>query len=224
MGNNVSTIMVPDALRSRLVSLQARYERWDPTIGDPPAGAADDAATLDLHCQPINPKMLAVEISRTMAIFPPPQGLDDDGMCALGDAMTEVLRDMPADIVMAALRRVWLECKFFPRPAEVRAFANAELGERKRAAIKAQVAADMAARQKASKPPRPATEAEKARVAEMVASVRVQNRDNPLKAIPGQTPQHVETAEALRLVKAQTAGFRLPAEDDPEVRKWMGAA
>lgn len=178
---------------------------------------------LDLHCQPINPKMLAVEINRTMAIFPPPQGLDDDGMRALGDAMTEVLRDMPADIVMAALRRVWLECKFFPRPAEVRAFANAELGERKRAAIKAQVAADMAVRQKVSKPVRPATEAEKARVAEMVAKVRVQNRDNPLKAA-GHAPAHVEASEALRLVKQQTAGFRLPSEDDPEVRKWMGAA
>lgn len=68
---------------------------------------------------------------------------------------------------------------------------------------------------------RPPTKAEIAKVAELVAGVRIGQADNPLKFGPRQVVP-CETADAMRLVAAQTSGFRLPSEDDPEVKKWMG--
>lgn len=176
---------------------------------------------LAAHCRPADPRALAVELKRTLDIFPPHTSGDPG---ALSDALMEALEDVPLDIAQTALRRVRMECRFTPRPAEIRERVIAELGERKRMALKAAVAADMARRRKEGRPPRPATEAEKAQVSEMLAKARTQHQANPLKGAPEPTVGPTDTATALRAVKAQTAGFKLPSVDDPAVRKWMGAA
>ena len=147
-------------MRSMLASLRQRYAEWRPADDDPPATAAADARLLEAHCAPADPRWLAIELKRTVdALRPAPKGIDEG---AASDAMMEALEDAPVDIAEAALKRVRMECKWFPKPAEIRDRVVAELGERKRAAVKARVAADMAARRKPASPPRPATEAEKA--------------------------------------------------------------
>lgn len=206
-----------------LASRQQRYAEWDPASDDaPPVTAAEDAAVLDAHCAPADPRLLAVELKRTTDRFPPRKGWDEEDAAAAGDGLMEALEDVPLDIAQAALKRVRLECHFFPDPADIRERVVAELGERKRAAMKAKVAADMAARRKEQPPRRPPTDAERAQVAEAMAGLRRGMEDNPLKAKPEAPPS--DAATALRAVKAQTAGFKLPSLDDPAVKKWLGAA
>ena len=209
-------------MRSMLASLRQRYAEWRPADDDPPATAAADARLLEAHCAPADPRWLAIELKRTVdALRPAPKGIDEG---AASDAMMEALEDAPVDIVQAALKRVRMECKWFPKPAEIRDRVVAELGERKRAAVKARVAADMAARRKPASPPRPATEDEKARVSEMTAQVYARTRDNPLKGPPEPRQSGPDISAALRAVAAETAGRRLPDVDDPDVRNWLGVA
>ena len=73
-------------------------------------------------------------------------------------------------------------------------------------------------------PGQPPTQEEIARVSEMTAPVYARMRDNPLKGPPEPRQDHVDVSAALRAVAAETAGRRLPDADDPEVRKWLGAA
>jgi len=205
-----------------LASLRQRYAEWRPADDDPPATAAADARLLEAHCAPADPRWLAIELKRTVdALRPAPKGIDEG---AASDAMMEALEDAPVDIAEAALKRVRMECKWFPKPAEIRDRVVAELGERKRAAVKARVAADMAARRKPTSPPRPATEDEKARVSEMTAQVYARTRDNPLKGPPEPRQSGPDISAALRAVAAETAGRRLPDVDDPDVRNWLGVA
>ena len=217
-----TTTLPPAEMRSTLASLRQRYAEWSPAEDDPPLTAEADARILEEHCAPADPRWLAIELKRTIdALRPAPKGIDEG---AASDAMMEALEDAPVDIVQAALKRVRMECKWFPKPAEIRDRIVAELGERKRAAIKARVAADMAARRKPAASYRPATDAEKARVSEMTAPIYARARDNPLKGPPEPRRDHVDVSAALRAVAAETAGRRLPDADDPEVRKWLGAA
>ena len=209
-------------MRSMLASLRQRYAEWRPADDDPPATAAADARLLEAHCAPADPRWLAIELKRTVdALRPAPKGIDEG---AASDAMMEALEDAPVDIAEAALKRVRMECKWFPKPAEIRDRVVAELGERKRAAVKARVAADMAARRKPASPPRPATEDEKARASEMTAQVYARTRDNPLKGPPEPRQSGPDISAALRAVAAETAGRRLPDVDDPDVRNWLGVA
>ena len=217
-----TTTLPPAEMRSMLASLRQRYAEWRPADDDPPATAAADARLLEAHCAPADPRWLAIELKRTVdALRPAPKGIDEG---AASDAMMEALEDAPVDIAEAALKRVRMECKWFPKPAEIRDRVVAELGERKRAAVKARVAADMAARRKPASPPRPATEDEKARASEMTAQVYARTRDNPLKGPPEPRQSGPDISAALRAVAAETAGRRLPDVDDPDVRNWLGVA
>ncbi|MBK8246124.1 MAG: hypothetical protein IPK85_01770 [Gemmatimonadetes bacterium] len=209
-------------MRSTLASLRQRYAEWSPAEDEPPVTAEADARLLEAHCAPADPRWLAIELKRTVdALRPAPKGIDEG---AASDAMMEALEDAPVDIAQAALKRVRMECKWFPKAAEIRDRVVAELGERKRAAIKARVAADMAARRKPAPPHRPATEAEKARVSAMAAPVYARARDNPLKGPPEPRQGGPDISAAIRAVAAETAGRRLPDVDDPDVRKWLGVA
>jgi hypothetical protein len=142
MANNVTTIRQPSEVRSMLGSLRQRYAEWT-LDADPPPTAERDAAVIRAHCAPADPRLLAVELKRTVDLFPAPN--DPNQSAALSEALMEALEDAPLDIAQAALKRVRMECKWFPKPAEIRERVIEELGERKRAALKAEVAASMAA-------------------------------------------------------------------------------
>ena len=201
-----------------LGSLRQRYAEWT-LDADPPPTAERDAAVIRTYCAPADPRQLAIELKLTVdALRPAPKGVDE---AAAAEALMEALEDAPLDIAQAALKRVRMECKWFPKPAEIRERVIEELGERKRAALKAEVAASMAARRKPT-PPRPEpTEAAIAEVSRMVASVRVQNRDNPLKSC-GPDREPAPMAKVLRAVAVEAKAFRLPDESDPAVQRWMG--
>lgn len=179
MAPSVTTTLPLAELRSTLESLRQRYAAWNPAEDEPPPTGAADAAMLARHCQPADPRRLAIELKRTVdALRPAPKGVDEE---AASEAMMEALEDVPLDIAQAALKRVRMECKWFPKPAEIRERVVAELGERKRAVMKAEVAAAMAARRKAAPPRRPPTEAERAQVAAAMAGLRGRMEANPLK-------------------------------------------
>lgn len=56
-----------------------------------------------------------MKLAQTLAIWPPP-----DNLAAIMPAYRMALADVPADLVDIALRHVMLNCKWFPRPAELR--------------------------------------------------------------------------------------------------------
>ena len=201
-----------------LESLRLRYGEWT-LDGDPPATAERDAAMIRAYCAPADPKLLAVELKRTVDLFPAPNDMSQ--AAALSEALMEALEDAPLDIAQAALKRVRMECKWFPKPAEVRERVMAEMGERKRAALKAEVAASMAARRRACQPSPEITDEDRRRVSELVASIGARP-SNPMHGGPERV--QVDEAKVLRKVADEAKAFRLPDENDPAVQRWLRPA
>lgn len=67
------------------------------------------------NLRPIDERELGVKLAQTLALWPPP-----DNLAAVMPAYRMALADVPADLVDIALRHVMLNCKWFPRPAEIR--------------------------------------------------------------------------------------------------------
>lgn len=195
---------------------------WDPGDDTLPAPAIDRATLAELEntLEPAPVALIAVEVGAVLAIYDPPKG----SIKAHTDACVEALLDMPPDILRDGLRWLRIERCYptAPMPGDFRRACLDALHERRMAVTKARVAA---LRYRPAPPPRrEPTEAEIARVSEMTAQVYTRARDNPLKGPPEPRISAPDTAAALRAVAAETAGRRLPDADDPEVRKWLGAA
>jgi hypothetical protein len=77
----------------------------------------------------MHPTALAVKLDATLAIWKLP-----DDWAAMAPFYIEALADVPADLVDIALKHVRLNCKWFPKPAELRAPIERLLAERQRVA------------------------------------------------------------------------------------------
>jgi len=208
--------------KARLFDALRRVAEWDPGDDTLSVPAIDRATLAELEntLEPTPVAMIAVEVGAVLAIYDPPKG----SIKAHTDACVEALLDMPPDILRNGLRRLRIERCYptAPMPGDFRRACLGELHERRMAVTKARVAA-MRYRP-APPPPREPTEAEITQVSAMTAQVYARTRDNPLKGPPEPRPAGTDISSALRAVAAETAGRRLPDADDPEVRKWLGAA
>ena len=211
------TILPTASTHSTLASRQRHYADWLPSAGDLPATVeqiASDVRAFAAGLEPADPRALAVELRRTLALFPLP---DPQQAAALSEGAMEALEGVPLDIAQAALKRVRMECKFFPRPSEIRERVVAELGERRRAKAKAEVALAMAQRRGRKVDKAPVTDEERAMVAETVA--RLVSTHGMVKGAP--EPSVHPEREAIAAVAQQTAGFKLPDVDDPAVQEYL---
>ena len=77
-------------------------------------------------CEPADPKAVAVLLEQTLEIFGTPDNWERIAVFYL-----EAFEDAPLDLVQAALKDVRRTCKFFPKPAELRAPIAKEIGERR---------------------------------------------------------------------------------------------
>lgn len=203
-----------------------RYETWDPASERLPATAAqalEDAKALDDACAPAPRAVIATLVAKTLVLFDPPA--DPKAADARTRSIIEALEDIPLDIVQSTLKRVRMELTFFPRSAEVRERAMAELGERKQLATKARVAAHMAAQREPAPDREPPTDEDRVRVSAAVSQLVVTRT-----AIAGdrvaEKPIRPER-EVFATVAKETKTFRLPDPDDPRVvaiMARMGAA
>ena len=195
-----------------MASWEVSSEREPPDIG------RADLVAIEASLTPASDGEMLRAVAEVMANYPPPPNP------AIHTASCRaLLRSVPLDLLHAGLLRVLAECTFTPVPAEIWKRVEPLLLERERLVIKARVAADKAARRKTEPPPRPPTEEELRRVSEMVASVKVTQRGNPLKEC-GPDRQPVEPSVALRKVAEQRGTFRLPDESDPAVQQWLRTA
>lgn len=211
------TILPTASAHSTLASRQRHYAEWTPATGDLPATVeqiAADVRAFAAGLEPADPRALAVELRRTLALFPPP---DEHQAAALSEGAMEALEGAPLDIAQAALKRVRMESKFFPRPSEIRERVVAELGERRRAKAKAEVALAMAERRRREAETAPKTDAEIAMVAATVARLVSTHRMAKAPPEPAARPDR----EAIAAVAQQTAAFRLPDVDDPAVQEYL---
>lgn len=90
---------------------------------------------------PADPRVVAVEVERTLALFGAPENWDD-----IADFYLEAFEDVPLDLVQVALKHARKSLKFFPRPAELLAPIREELEERHHTARRLRVVAVYAQR------------------------------------------------------------------------------
>ena len=145
-----------------------RVAEWDAGDETLPVPAIDRAtlAALEGTLDPAPVAMIAVEVGAVLAVFDPPKA----SIKAHTDACVEALSDMPPDILREGLRRLKIERCYptAPMPGDFRRACQEALSDRIKAVAKARVAA---IRYRPPPPPRrEPTEAEKARVAELVAN------------------------------------------------------
>jgi len=95
----------------------------------PPAAVdeiAADIARLEAALVPANSEALLVLADRTLALFPIPDNWEDQAQ-----AWYAAISDIPEDLIRLAFERVARNCRFWPRPAEVREQVASELFERR---------------------------------------------------------------------------------------------
>ena len=202
-------------------ALRNRVAEWDPGDDTRPVPPVDRAtlAAFEAMLEPAPRAVVVAEVAATMAVYEPPKG----NVQAHANACVEALLGLPLDILRDALREMRMTRVYptAPMPGELRRAAAEAMSERVKSVAKARVAST---RYRPPTPPRPEpTEAEIAEVSRMVASVHVQNRDNPLKSAGPERAQSDE-AKILRTVAVEAKAFRLPDESDPAVQRWMGVS
>ncbi len=151
-GNNLVAAREAPSGPSLAPSVIQRYATWDPASERLPATAEQarrDAAIIEAACAPARPAEIAVELAKVLVNFDLPSGTPVEVARLRARSLENALAGTPLDVVRSALARVEAECKWFPKPADLRERVDAELGERKRAAIKAGLAASMAERRAA---------------------------------------------------------------------------
>ena len=117
---------------------------WQPDQ-TPPATVdqiAADVDRLDAALAPTGPEALLVLSDRTLSLFPMPDNWEDQAQ-----AWYAALADIPEDLIRVAFERVARNCRFWPRPAEVREQISVELMERRVAARRLKVALAKAKRE-----------------------------------------------------------------------------
>ena len=126
------------------------------------------------------------------------------------------LSDLPADLLLAAVRKTIATHRFrnLPLPADIRAHAEDELAERKARLLRLKTAAIIAEREAKARDeysaPRERTPEQIAAAAEMAAKVnRMEVAPKPVpKALGDLKPEETDRREAIRRVMAETKGFR----------------
>jgi hypothetical protein len=117
---------------------------------------------------PADPKTIAALLDQTLELY----GLPDNWDRVVGFYL-EAFEGVPVDLVAAALKRVRQTCRFFPKPAELRAPIREEWAKRRQALVKLQIARGLA---KEPEPERtPPTPEQVARVRAMVAGIAQQD-------------------------------------------------
>lgn len=76
--------------------------------------------------EPIDPKVLAVLLVKTLKLWKLPEDWDD-----VAQFYREAFQDVPLDLVQSALKHLRLTLKWFPKPCELRAPIEAELLHRR---------------------------------------------------------------------------------------------
>jgi hypothetical protein len=117
--------------------------KWQPDQV-PPVPADEIAASLrvlESALAPVEPMALATYAERALSIFPKPDNWATQ--CAV---YFSALSDLPDDLARMAFARVVANCRFWPRPAEVREQVASELRERRVAVNQLALAKRMAQR------------------------------------------------------------------------------
>lgn len=117
---------------------------WEPDQV-PPATVDSIAAEVARHVAAlvsVDPKALVVLATEKLVLFPIPENWKQQAPAWYG-----ALADIPEDLIRIAFDRVARNCKFWPRPAEVRAQIAQELADRRVAANRLKVALSKAKRE-----------------------------------------------------------------------------
>ena len=83
--------------------------------------------------RPVDPRTAAALVAQTVAIYGVPAN-----WVQIADFYLEALEDVPADLAILAMRRVRMQKKFFPKPAELREVIADDLAARRTAALRLQ--------------------------------------------------------------------------------------
>jgi hypothetical protein len=164
---------------------------------------------------PCDPKRAALMLGQTVELYGVPNNWD-----RIATFYLEAVADVPPDLLALALRRIRLESKWFPKPAEIRAAIDAELSERKTAAFRLRLAMKAAQHEAAN---RPVTK----RWDDMTPDEQ-QAHERRMAAVKSALGS---ATKATRIPREGKVGRGidtrpLPGEDDPEVQaimKRMGA-
>lgn len=176
--------------------------------------------------QPADPRLVAVELDRVLAVHGTPANWDR----AVGDYL-EAFEDVPADLLLRACRHARLELKFFPKPAELRTPILEDLHERTHVLRRLRVAAKSAVPTRKLFAPDPhrieRTPEELATVERDTERARRILASAMLKPIPREaedlTPDRADLCEALRRVREETQGMRrIPKAEEPRTAEILG--
>ena len=159
---------------------------------------------------PADPRAVAVELDRVLAVHGTPKHWDE-----IADDYLDAFEGVPLDLLQVACKNARLNLKFFPKPGELRAPILAELAERRQALRRLQSAAIQAARAPAAAEPEriDRTPEEIAEAERMAAEAkRALAQAQPMR-IPGEPedlkPERLDERAALRRVREETRGMRL---------------
>jgi hypothetical protein len=130
----------------------------------PKAELAGIISQAEAALRPADPRTIGALLEQTLELY----GLPDNWDLVVGFYL-ECFEGVPVDLVAAALKHVRQTCRFFPKPAELRAPIREEWAKRRQALVKLQIARGMA---KDPEPERtPPTPEQVARVRAMVAGI-----------------------------------------------------
>jgi len=141
----------------------------------------------------VDPKALVVLATEKLVLFPIPDNWQQQAPAWYG-----ALADIPEDLIRVAFERVARNCKFWPRPAEVRAQIGQELADRRVAANRLKLALGKAQREILD-------EARRKRRASEINAAPVSHRNLPTPRLPKLTdlpadPVEVSPADAAARV------------------------
>ncbi|MBP2301552.1 hypothetical protein [Azospirillum picis] len=161
-------------------------------------------ASVEAMLIPADPRAIAVELEKTLALFGAPDNWDD-----IADVYLETFEDVPLDLVRQACKAARLRCKWFPKPAELLAPISEELS-RRRHCLRRLGAAAMKAKPAERVDSVPlATEEQKAAVAEMVAKITGGTSGRKPALVDSPADEQAEDhRDVVRRVMAETKGFR----------------
>jgi hypothetical protein len=179
---NALTLATTPAAAAQPVCPPSWLTTWEPDQ-IPPATVDQIAAEVERHTAalvPVDRRTLLVVADPVLALFPMPDNWEDQAQ-----AWYAALYDIPEDLIRSAFERVARNCRFWPRPAEVRAQIAQELMERKVAANRLRVALTKAKREVED-------EARRKRRAAEIAAAPVSHRDLPATRMPKLTDLPVD--------------------------------
>ncbi len=207
----IATASLPDSLKLWL----EEWKESDPIPQEMISLIPGALRVMDTQLRRIDHRELMVKLVRTLSLWKAPGGWDD-----IVEFYVEALEDMPADLATLALKRLRLNFRFdtFPKPADPRAMASAELTERHLMRARLKVASIYAPVLTPYTPPT---------VDQIAAAKSLKNAavDHLRSATPTLSAAVAEvtppTPDYLSRVRDEVKGFKLPDEDDPIVQKLL---